>query len=447
MVVSNSIQVGLVPVRSKARSGTFHMNHQWEEVIPVYAGMYARAAYPTHKAFYISCLFELDQPADGELLRKAWNQTVNVYPCLSWAVILRNGKYVMAENGLPFVIRETGEIIEPFEAAGNYHTTTICYTGNKLCFYIDHVPFDGTGIQFVLETFFYYYFCLKDETEYPVPEGVLTEKDTPVEGLADDAYLAVDPISLQTPGGSRTAAGPETFIAPERRTDEISLPLEGCARFCISVPKEEMMGYTRRVYGTPMAVIAVLLAKAVEKAHPENTLPVRIISPVSVRKVMGNIHSLQHQVVHTAYLFSADGLKAEGSNEKLIRDYRSHLKSFMAEQNIRIMCGLYSGIVQELMKAQQNGVLDLLIADQRKNAGTGIMASYLGILRTGEYGKRIRMTAGHVMQEKGIMLQAVEIGGTFYLCWYQGFQDDRYVRAMAEELLAQGMPGTRLERV
>ncbi|MBQ6722787.1 MAG: hypothetical protein IJQ88_11530, partial [Clostridia bacterium] len=129
------------------------------------------------------------------------------------------------------------------------------------------------------------------------------------------------------------------------------------------------------------------------------------------------------------------------------KSIRSHLKSFMAEQNIRIMCGLYSGIVQELMKSQQNGVLDLLIADQRKNAGTGIMASYLGILRTGEYGKRIRMTAGHVMQEKGIMLQAVEIGGTFYLCWYQGFQDDRYVRAMAEELLAQDMPGTRLERL
>ena len=107
----------------------------------------------------------------------------------------------------------------------------------------------------------------------------------------------------------------------------------------------------------------------------------------------------------------------------------------------------YSGIIQELMKAQQNGALDLLIAEQRKNAGTGIMAGYLGILRTGEYGKKIRMTAGHAMQEKGIMLQAVEISGTFYLCWYQGFQDDCYVRALAGELIAQGMPGTRLERV
>ena len=79
------------------------------------------------------------------------------------------------------------------------------------------------------------------------------------------------------------------------------------------------------------------------------------------------------------------------------------------------------------------------------NAGMGIMASYLGILKTGEYGKRIRMTAGYVMQEKGIMLQTTEIGGTFYLCWYQGFQDDCYVRAMAEELLTHGMPGTKLE--
>ena len=196
-----------------------------------------------------------------------------------------------------------------------------------------------------------------------------------------------------------------------------------------------------------MAVIAVLMAKAVEKAHPENTLPVRIISPVSVRKIMGNVHSLLHQVVHISYLFSADRLKEEDSTEKLIRDYRTHLKDFMAERNIQIMCGLYSGIIQGLMKAQQDGVLDLLIADQRKNAGTGIMASYLGILRTGEYGKKIRMTAGHTMQEKGIMLQAVEIAGTFYLCWYQGFQEDCYIRAMAEELLAQDMPGTKLERV
>ena len=38
--------------------------------------------------------------------------------CLSWAVILKNGKYVMAGNDLPFIIRETEEIIEPFKEAG-----------------------------------------------------------------------------------------------------------------------------------------------------------------------------------------------------------------------------------------------------------------------------------------------------------------------------------------
>ena len=53
---------------------------------------------------------------------------------------------------------------------------------------------------------------------------------------------------------------------------------------------------------------------------------------------------------------------------------------------------------------------------------------------------------GSFRKDTGIMLQATEIGGTFYLCWYQGFQDDCYVRAMTEELLTQSMPGTRLER-
>ena len=416
----------------------------WEEVMPVYAGMFARAAYPTGKAFYMTYHFELDQPTDGEMLRKAWDQTVKVYPYLSWAVVLRNGKYAMARNDLPFVIRETEEIIEPFKEAGNFHTAAIGYKGNRLCFYIDHVPFDGTGVQFVLETFFYCYFCLKDGTAYPVPEDVLTEKDIPVEGLAEDAYLAVDPIDPQ--GLAQAFMGQGTFVTPESPAEGIFVPMEDCGRFCISVPKEELMEYAGKVSGSPMAVIAVLMAKAMEKVHPENTLPVKITSPVSVRRIMGNTHSLQHQVVHTSYQFSADELKAEGSHEKLIRDYRTHLKGFMTEQNIRMMCGVYSGIVQGMLKAQQYHMLDKVIMEQRENMGAGIAVSYLGILRTGEYGKRIRMTAFHAMQEKGIMLQAAEIGGTFYLCWYQGFRDDCYVRAMTEEMTALGMPGARFER-
>ena len=72
--------------------------------------------------------------------------------------------------------------------------------------------------------------------------------------------------------------------------------------------------------------------------------------------------------------------------------------------------------------------------------------SYLGILRTGEYGNRIGMKAFHAMAEKGLMLQMSEVGDTFYICWYQGFHDTAYVCALRDVLAEMGMKGMCLER-
>jgi hypothetical protein len=76
-----------------------------------------------------------------------------------------------------------------------------------------------------------------------------------------------------------------------------------------------------------------------------------------------------------------------------------------------------------------------------------IEVSYSGTLRTGEYGERIRMTAFHAMQEKGIMLQMTEVGKTFYIDWYQGFQGDKYATAFRNLMKEAGMAGASIERV
>ncbi len=75
------------------------------------------------------------------------------------------------------------------------------------------------------------------------------------------------------------------------------------------------------------------------------------------------------------------------------------------------------------------------------------MVSYVGTLRTGEYGSRIRMTAHHAMQEKGVMLQMTEVGDIFYINWYQGFHDASYILAMRDELAELGMKDLFIERV
>jgi hypothetical protein len=45
------------------------------------------------------------------------------------------------------------------------------------------------------------------------------------------------------------------------------------------------------------------------------------------------------------------------------------------------------------------------------------------------------------------MLQVTEVGGYFYINWYQGFHGDMYAKAMRDIMKEAGMKGVRLERV
>ena len=420
------------------------MTEDWKETCHMTAGMFARAAYPTEKAFFMTYRFDLAENVCPDAVRQAWEKTLAVYPYMGWAVVARNGRLIMTENPLPFVIRETGEVIEPFGRPGNFHTVTFCYLGQTLWIYADHVPIDGTGFGHVLETFFYHYYCLVDGREYPAPEGVFTEKDGPVPGQDVDGYLMADAIDPSSMMGGFTSG--DAFAVPECAKEGIFADKQDCRGYCLSVPSGEMMTHARAVGGSPMSVLAVAFSKAVQRVHPENTRPVKVMSPVSIRKVMGNHNSLLHQVVHAQYSFEPSDLTGK-SDAALNKTYRAFLKGFSSEQNIRMLSGVYRGICEGYAKAFAYGALDKITMERRGEAGGSVSVSYLGTLRTGGYGNRIRMTAFHVMQEKGIMLQVTEVGDTFYIDWYQGFHDATYVRAMRDALADMGMKGLSLERV
>lgn len=186
---------------------------KFKEIRPVTAGMFARGVYPTGKAFFMTYRFDLSEKVNAGAIKSAWEKTRKVYPYLNYAVETRGGKLVLLENNLPFVIKETAELIEPFSRSGNFHTVTFCYMANTLWVYADHVPFDGTGFMHVLETFFYHYYCDADSREYEAPEGVFTEKDGAVPGQEEDAYLMSDPIDPKQIMGKML--GGNIFVAKE----------------------------------------------------------------------------------------------------------------------------------------------------------------------------------------------------------------------------------------
>ena len=109
--------------------------------------------------------------------------------------------------------------------------------------------------------------------------------------------------------------------------------------------------------------------------------------------------------------------------------------------------GIFRSMCEGYTKAFAYNALDKITMEQRKNTGGALEISYLGTLRTADYGKRMRMTAFHVMPENGVMLQVTEVGDTFYIDWYQGMHDATYIRAMRDALAEAGVKGMCLERV
>ena len=420
------------------------VTEDWDEVKKITAGMFARGAYPSSKAFFMTYRFDLTEAVNPDIIKEAWDKTLICYPYMSYAVVARESKLLLTKNPLPFVIKETGEIVEPFERSGNFHMVTFCYLGKTLNIYVDHVPVDGTGVNHVLETFFYHYYCILDKTDYPVPEGVFTEKDGYVPGQDEDAYLkadALDPTLLR----NNMSKG-NTFTLPESSYEGMFANKADCRGYCLSVPSSEMISNAKAVNASPMSVLAVTYAKAVQKLHPENNLDIKLTAPISIRKVMGNTNSLLHQVVHAPYIFETSDLLSK-SDAELNKSYREFLKGFTSRQNINKLCGVYRGICEGYTKAFAYNALDKISMEQRKNVDTNAMISYIGTLRTGDYGNRIRMSAFHAMPEKGIMIQTTEVGDTFYINWYQGFHDASYIRAMRDELAKMGMKNLNIERV
>lgn len=417
----------------------------WKVVRPLGAGVFARAVYPENKAFYMTYSFDMEDTVSPNALKVALDKTMQVYPYFTYAIVKRNRVYYLVENPLDFVIKETDEIIEPSKAAGNFHAITICYKDKKLNVYVDHVPTDGTGLNMVFQTFFYYYFSELDGKTYPVPEGVRTVEDGVPEDAETDAYSMVDAIDPQKLMG-QAMSPKEVFEYPEKEKTKPNVTLDDCGHYSISVDSDDFMKFAKSVGGTPSSVLVQLIGESLQRLNPDNKLPLEFTTPVSVRKVMGNPNSLLHQVVHKQFEFDSEVFMDDKNEAEINADFRKQLAEFASPQSINIMCGVYHGIVEGYKKAIGANVLARVTAGMRE---TKISASvtHMGTISTSEYGNRIHIDNVRVMPEKSIGLIMLEVGGKFYISFCIGLKEDKYARFMAEHMQELGMKSTQWKEV
>lgn len=409
------------------------------------AGLFARAVWPEGQPFYMTHSFMLDEEVSPEALKKALDATLQVWPYLTLAVVKKDGAYYLAENSLDFVIRRTADRIEPSTEESNFHAVTICYEGRKLNFYVDHVLTDGLGWRMALQTFFYYYYCTLDGTGYPVPEGVRTIGDGTAPDEQEDAYMKT---SAAVPRGVIAGAAEKNiFHCPEVTGSKDTLTVEDCGHYMISVPSEAFMGYARTVGGSPNSALIQIMGQSIQKLHPENRQPMAFWIPISVRAAMGNTNSLLHQAVPTIWYADPELIADDSNAGEINRQIRDHLRDFCAPDNIRKQCGMMHMIVEGIRRSVATGRLGQVTTLKAGQEQYSVLASSLGTLAAGEYGRRIHMDAFRVMPGRTFHAYLMEAGGSFYLSLSLGAKTDAYAKAAAQYMTQLGMKGVTWREV
>lgn len=409
------------------------------------AGLFARAVWPEGQPFYMTHSFTLDEEVSPEALKKALDATLQVWPYLTLAVVKKDGAYYLAENSLDFVIRRTADRIEPSTEESNFHAVTICYEGRKLNFYVDHVLTDGLGWRMALQTFFYYYYCTLDGTGYPVSEGVRTIGDGAAPDEQEDAYMKT-PAAVPR-GVIAGAVEKNIFSCPEYPTDKAVYTAEDCGHYVIQVPSEEFMACAKTLKGSPNSVMIQILSQSMQKLHPENRLPVAFWIPISVRAAMGNTNSLLHQAVPTIWYADPELIADDSNAGEINRQIRDHLRDFCAPDNIRKQCGMMHMIVEGIRRSVATGRLGQVTTLKAGQEQYSVLASSLGTLAAGEYGRRIHMDAFRVMPGRTFHAYLMEAGGSFYLSLSLGAKTDAYAKAAAQYMTQLGMKGVTWREV
>ena len=170
-----------------------------------------------------------------------------------------------------------------FSEAVNYQPCSIEYEDRALYFNMYHGICGGCGTFLWVKTTVYEYICARYGV-CPDP-GSTIMTDTPVLE-AEYAYPKLEDIPTKAPKSSI-------------KKDDVWFPgleyLLGFGRLLVSdslhyefdMPKTELMKFVKENEGSPMSVVAAIMAKALHRVLPKNKLPFRIETNHNYRQEVG----------------------------------------------------------------------------------------------------------------------------------------------------------------
>ena len=215
-----------------------------------------------NRSFSVTQEIALTEPINFSVMQHALTLTIKRFPYFKVKAEFINDRPYYTHNGKPFLLYhkyDNRTSMQPDE--NNDYLFRFEVDGNKLFMYNTHVLTDGRGKLPLVQTLLTFYFGLQGiENTSNIDSRFLT--------FPDDMHLEwenpFDHLPKEVPNIEFYYNSRPCYHFPFERDSQRRTFVYG-----IEVPVEDMMGYCKKVGGTPNTVIAAAVAAAIQHCNPE----------------------------------------------------------------------------------------------------------------------------------------------------------------------------------
>ena len=385
-----------------------------------------------HGSYTVRFHLRLDHQINYKALRRAVDQASARYPYLCVSIHKNEKECYYTKNDAPVAIGHSKSALKLGTAMANEHVWSVSYEGDNLYLDFFHGRTDGAGAYQLLATLLYYYLT---EMGYDIDANGIRILDTPIsEQEAHDPLENLPLIDLST----IHFPAPVTAFSLMKSSGLQKTENKGII-YRILVPESSFLPFTKENDASPGIMVSVLMARAIERIHPEHEEPIVSNYVVNARPMLNAPETL-HNCTGSVTLNYDERIR----NLPLDRQctaYRGRTFIQSDKETVQGMMAVAASMAQTILDLPDLATKAAVAIKSMEGVydAASYMVSYVGKWPYTQIGTHIWEFWTETPVGFFPLIEMAAVNGNICISIMQPFGEALYFRAFTEELEANGI--------
>lgn len=347
----------------------------------------------------------LREKINSAQLQAAVDKAVEICPYATFDISKRDGIVYFHKNNLPLVVHKAGTLENFGTAENNRHYVAISYENSKIIFNISHILTDGFGTACFIQAVIDFYFG-KEKAFY---EGA-DKPDFVADLMAQELPLPADYVP-------KSYAVKNHFVPPEINSLDNGKTYENF----IEMPIKKFRAFCKKYRVSAQIGISILLARAVQMAHPDNDKIISVRGPVNTRIPLHVPNTFQNASIPHIFL----NFEPHYLNSNLTAKDLENIKRDFSDQYSYENLAAATNWTKKFFSIKNPAERAEMAKVYKKQ--TDIFTSYMGKSFADDVAEHVESLRQKLSASYPLMMYALQLGDKIILQVIQSFENKIYV--------------------